>query len=410
MSYLLTYNGKPFYQRIALSGSKSESNRALVIRHLCGENFHIDNLSNADDTSVLENCLATISNETIFDIGHAGTAMRFLTALFSVTEGERILKGSERMHQRPIKLLVDALRSIGANISYLEKDGYPPLKIQGKALQGGEISIRGDVSSQYLSALVMIAPYLEKGLTLNITSEFTSKPYLQMTLNMMRYFGAEVEEQEQTIRVKKGNYLAKDYVVESDWSSASYWYEALAFAKNSTLELIGLKHENSMQPDAIVKELYTLFGVHTAAIKSGVQLSKCAVELPQKATIDFSDFPDIAQTLACSFIGFQTQGMFTGLHTLRIKETDRIEALKNELHKLGATIVIAENSMELVSFAPSSSVANITTYNDHRMAMAFAAMVFSLGKIIIHHPDVVSKSYPNFWNDLKLLGVDVVEQ
>jgi 3-phosphoshikimate 1-carboxyvinyltransferase len=410
MSYLLTYNSEPFHQRITLSGSKSESNRALIIRHLCGENFHIENLSNADDTRVLQDILANIHNETSFDVGHAGTAMRFLTALFSVTEGERILKGSERMHQRPIKLLVDALRSIGANISYLEKDGYPPLKIQGKPLQGGEISIRGDVSSQYLSALVMIAPYLENGLTLNIISEFTSKPYLQMTLNMMRYFGAEVEEQEQTIRVKKGNYFAKNYVVESDWSSASYWYGALAFAKNSTLELIGLKHENSMQPDAIVKELYEAFGVKTTPIKGGVQLSKYAVELPQKVTIDFSNFPDIAQTLACSFVGFQTRGVFTGLHTLRIKETDRIEALKNELQKVGATVSSTSDSLSITEFNKATHPAEISTYDDHRMAMAFAIMVFVYGKIIIQNPEVVTKSYPNFWNDLKLLGVDILER
>jgi 3-phosphoshikimate 1-carboxyvinyltransferase len=410
MSYLLTYNGKPFHECITLSGSKSESNRALIIRHLCGKQFQIDNLSNADDTNVLEKCLATIYDETTFDVGHAGTSMRFLTALFSVTEGERILIGSERMHQRPIQLLVDALRSMGAEISYLEKEGYPPLKIQGKRLQGGEISIRGDVSSQYLSALVMIAPYLEKGLTLNITSEFTSKPYLQMTLNMMRYFGVEVEEHERTIRIQQGNYLAKNYVVESDWSSASYWFEALAFTKESTLKLLGLKHENSMQPDAIVEELYTAFGVHTHPVEGGVQLSTSAVALPKNVKIDFSDFPDIAQTMACSFVGFQTPGIFKGLHTLRIKETDRIEALKNELHKLGASIAVSDNSMEFISFSHSSSIAAVNTYDDHRMAMAFAVMVFSLGKITIHHPGVVSKSYPNFWNDLRLLGVDVAEQ
>jgi 3-phosphoshikimate 1-carboxyvinyltransferase len=407
MIYELTYSGNEFDAQLQLAGSKSESNRVLIIRFLSGQSFAIDNLSNADDTSVLDEILNNIHTQQVFNVGHAGTAMRFLTALFAITPGERILQGSERMHQRPIALLVDALRSLGAEIEYLQQDGYPPLRIVGKPLDGGDIDIRGDVSSQYLSAMAMIAPYLSNGLTLHVTSEFSSKPYLLMTLNMMRHFGAMVDDLGDTIRIHPSVYSSRDYVVESDWSSASYWFEALAFTKHSSLKLLGLKHDNSMQPDATVQQIYEWFGVETTPVEGGIQLTKKEQLPPEHATIDFTDFPDIAQTVSCSFLGFQSKAKFTGLHTLRIKETDRIAALKNELEKLGAQVSVTESTLSIDGFTiPQDDVA-IATHNDHRMAMAFSALVFVLGTIRIKDPMVVSKSYPNFWNDLQQLGVQI---
>lgn len=407
MIYRLTYNEKRFNERIVLSGSKSESNRVLIIRFLSKGEFEISNLSDSDDTKVLEKCLSEIHLSNEFDVTHAGTAMRFLTTLFSITKGERILKGSQRMHERPIKLLVDALRELGAEITYLGKDGFPPLKIIGKEIEGGEISIRGDVSSQYLSALCMIAPYLKNGLTLNITSEFTSKPYLIMTLNMMRHFGANVNEVDNKIIIQKRNYSPKNYVVESDWSSASYWFEALAFCKNSSLELVGLKNENSLQPDSIVRELYEIFGVKTDSILNGIKLTSSELNTEDNYRIDFTNFPDIAQTLACSFVGFQKKTKLTGLHTLRIKETDRIDALKIELEKLGVKVKTTNETLELFDFNLTNETSCTNTYNDHRMAMAFAPLVFVLKEIKIKNPEVVSKSYPQFWEHLKQLGVKI---
>ncbi|MFP5470133.1 MAG: 3-phosphoshikimate 1-carboxyvinyltransferase [Bacteroidia bacterium] len=407
MIYRLTYNGQTYNERMVLSGSKSESNRVLIIRFLSQSNFQIENLSNSDDTKVLEEALKNIDSKNEFDVEHAGTAMRFLTALFCITKGERILKGSPRMHERPIKLLVDALKALGAEISYLEKEGFPPLKIKGKNLSGSEISIRGNISSQYLSALAMIAPYLKNGLTLIITSEFTSKPYLLMTLNMMRHFGINVEESGNKIIIKNGNYSAKNYSVESDWSSASYWFEAMSFCSGSSLELIGLKNENSLQPDSIVKELYTLFGVNAKPIKNGIKLTSQPLKTDDNWAIDFTNFPDIAQTLACTFVGFQKRALLNGLHTLRIKETDRIEAMKHELEKLGAIITTTDNSLEIIDFKPTDKNHCINTYNDHRMAMSFASLVFILKEINIKNPQVVSKSYPQFWDNLKQLGVKI---
>jgi len=387
--------------RIDLPASKSISNRALILNALSYSPYDVQNISDCDDTRVTMNALD--SNDTTFDIGAAGTAMRFLTAFLAKTVGEWVITGSERMKQRPIKVLVDALNSLGAKIEYVEKEGFPPLRIFGSALTGGEIHLTGGVSSQYISALMMVAPYMQEGLKIVFTGEIISKPYIEMTIQMMQEFGATVEITDNTIYIAPQEYQPIEYYVESDWSAASYWYEILSLAGKGEVYLNGLL-PNSYQGDSKVAELFEQLGIHTAYLSEGVLLTTSDY-ITHRMEYDFTDQPDLAQTfvVTCCLKGIPFH--FTGLQSLKIKETDRIAALKKELNKLG--YVLNEPGEGMLSWEdercePAHKI-NIATYEDHRMAMAFAPVAL-ICPITIEHPEVVSKSYPSFWKDLEKIN------
>ena len=426
--------------KVSLPSSKSISNRALLLNTLSGAPMgYISNLSDCDDTTVMMEALFLLDAERregrigelvpTINIKAAGTAMRFLTAYLAATPsvGTRVITGTERMRQRPIGLLVDALRTLGADIEYVEQEGFPPLRITGKQLKGGQVTLPGDVSSQYISALLMIAPLLEEGLTLTLRGTIISRPYIHMTMQMMREHGAEVAwKGPRTLVVKGGEgYKPTPYFIESDWSAASYWYEIelLSDNRNETLELRGLFPDN-LQGDSAVKDIFQQLSVqtfilstqagepHTMLIRRG--------RMPKQFSWDFTKTPDLAQTLVvtCALKGIAFH--FTGLQSLRIKETDRIAALQTELRKLGVQVeVVGDDEIrwagpqqqpqgEVPYLQPVAGTA-IDTYNDHRMAMAFAPAAMVLGSICINDPDVVSKSYPQFWQDLQEAGFGIVE-
>jgi 3-phosphoshikimate 1-carboxyvinyltransferase len=429
MSITLSHPTRSLKGEIHLTSSKSESNRALIIKALCDESFKIDNLSVSNDTKVLRELLnmslqqendsadkeqAKISDKVTdnyqqtWSVGMAGTAMRFLTAYLSIQNQEVVLTGAQRMKERPIKVLVDVLRQLGAEISYQEKEGYPPLKIKGKKLVGGKVVIDGSVSSQYISALLMIAPKLENGLTIEFQGEIISKPYINMTIEMMCCFGAEVQWEGNSIVVKEGNYKANNFKVEADWSAASYWYSMVALAKEADVTLYGLK-KGSLQGDSAVQEIYKSLGVETEFVNGGIRLTKVTGYRIQdtELKINFVDFPDIAQTVAVTCAALNIKAKLTGLQTLRIKETDRIVALQTELTKLCFSVEVDGDDV-LINFIksiPSKFNQSVKTYDDHRMAMAFAPLSL-LGEITIDDKSIVAKSYPNFWKDLE--AVDFV--
>ncbi len=402
---------------IQLPSSKSISNRVLIINALSGNSELPLNVSDCDDTNVMIQWLA--SKPHTVDIGAAGTAMRFSTALLAVSEGEHVITGSPRMKQRPVAVLVDALRSIGADISYMENEGFPPLRIQGNpALRGGEITLRGDVSSQYISALLMIGPYLQNGLKLNLTGDIISQAYIDMTIDLMTEFGADVEwADDSSIIVKPGRYDKQRYVVEADWSASSYWYEIIALSDECTSVFLPNLSPYSLQGDSAVADIFELLGVNTDFLideedNSCVRLSKTG-NVVKTFEYDFSNQPDLAQTLAVTCCMMDIPFHLTGLSTLRIKETDRLNALKAELAKLGFDIQVLNDSELLwdgkrrkLSDEQLHAIA-IDTYDDHRMAMAFAPAALKSGAIIINHPEVVSKSYPNFWNDMQSAGFSI---
>lgn len=383
--------------RIDLPASKSISNRALILDALSYSPYEIENLSDCDDTNVMIKALD--SNDTTFDIGAAGTSMRFLTAFLSKTMGEWIITGSERMKQRPIKLLVEALNYLGARIEYIEKQGFPPLRIFGSALTGGEIHLQGNVSSQYISALMMVAPTMQHGLKIVLEGKIISKPYIKMTMEMMREYGVEVDFTDDTIIIEPQDYQPIQHKVESDWSAASYWYEILSIVGKGGIYLNGL-NPNSYQGDSKVAELFNKLGVSTTYMSEGVLLT------PNENTTtfmeyDFTDQPDLAQTFAVTCCLKGIPFTFSGLESLKIKETNRIEALINELRKLG--YLLFEPAEGMLAWdnerCEVSEPVSISTYDDHRMAMAFAPVGLTR-PIIIKNPEVVSKSYPNFWEDL----------
>ena len=387
--------------RIDLPASKSISNRALILNALSYSPYDIQNLSDCDDTRVTLEALD--SNDTTFDIGAAGTAMRFLTAFLAKTVGEWIITGSERMKHRPVRILVEALNSLGAKIEYIEKEGFPPLKIFGCALTGGEIHLNGSVSSQYISALMMIAPFMQKGLKITLDGKIISRPYIEMTIQMMQEFGAEIELTENTIHIEPQDYTPVEYLVESDWTAASYWYEMLSLVGQGNIFLNGL-FQDSYQGDSKVAELFEQLGIHTTYMSEGILLTSTKINAVS-LEFDFTDQPDLAQTLAvtCCFKGIPF--IFTGLHSLKIKETDRIAALINELSKLGFMLTEAGEGKLVWDGEYCEPVENIIiqTYDDHRMAMAFTpAAIFH--PISIEHPEVVSKSYPNFWKDIEKIN------
>lgn len=394
---------------VVLPSSKSISNRALVINALAGNEKLPENVSDCDDTKVMIKWLG--NRPDTVDIGPAGTAMRFSSALLAVTEGTHVITGSERMKNRPIGILVDALRTLGAQVEYVEKEGYPPLKITGNPdLEGGELSLPGNVSSQYISALLMIGPALKKGLKLTLTDNIVSRPYINLTLRLINDFGGDARWlDDSTIIVERQKYVTRDYFVESDWSGASYWYEIVALSDNADIYLPGL-FKKSYQGDSKVAEIFEQLGVKTEFVgdanddmcRDGVRLTKTG-NVCEQMTYDFVNQPDLAQTfvVTCCMLGVPFH--FYGLQSLKIKETDRIEALKTELRKLGYVIKDANDS-ELMwdgeRIEPEADAA-IDTYEDHRMAMAFAPCAIKLGSIKINNPQVVSKSYPDYWHDLE---------
>jgi 3-phosphoshikimate 1-carboxyvinyltransferase len=411
MTYILQ-PPKRLDARIELPASKSISNRALIINALAGNEVRPKNLSDCDDTEVIVEALNSMPD--VIDIKAAGTAMRFLTAYLAITEGEHIITGTERMKQRPIAVLVDALRYLGAKIEYVEKEGYPPLRIKGQPLDGGSIEVAGDISSQYISALLMIAPRLKHGLKLKLTGEIASRPYIDLTLWMMGVFGAEAEWTDiDTISVKAVPYRCKGYTIESDWSAASYWYEMIALSgdRDASVRLTGLK-DDSKQGDSVVRYIFSLMGVKTTFMneKNEVRLSRHRTKLP-RLEYDFYNSPDLAQTfvVACSLMNIPFH--FRGLASLKIKETDRIEALKTEMRKLGIVIDdIDGNQLVWDGARCEPTLEPIDTYNDHRMALAFAPAAFVFPGLKIRHPEVVSKSYPRFWDDIRKTGFIINEE
>ena len=411
MSICLQHPSAILSSSITLPSSKSISNRVLMIHQILQQQFVISGLSTAMDTQILKQILE--QNTHTVDVGHAGTTMRFLTAYFAATEGKNVvLSGSERMHQRPIKILVEALKSLGAGIQYLNNEGFPPLQIKGKKLNGGAINLDGSVSSQYISALLLIAPMLNTELTITFTTPIVSKPYILMTINIMHYFGVKVTWlSENKLVVKQENYVAKDFSVEADWSAASYWYSMVALSKKATLTLKGL-NKTSLQGDHAVVALYAELGVNTRFVDGGVELTKSNSSIAWKIkTVDFTLFPDLAQTYAVTCAALNLPVRITGLSTLRIKETDRITALQQELNALGFNVSLEHNDL-IIHPQKEISIQQhpIATYNDHRMAMAFAPLALITDKLIIENQEVVEKSYPHFWKDLKDVGFVIKAQ
>lgn len=394
---------------IQLPASKSISNRALIIHALSKGGDVLSNLSDCDDTRVMIKAL-TEGNEVI-DILAAGTAMRFLTAYLSATSGTHTITGTQRMQQRPIQLLVNALRDLGARIEYTGTEGYPPLRISGTTLSGPEITLKGNVSSQYISALLMIGPVLKNGLHLHLTGEIISRPYIHLTLQLMKDFGASAEwVSDHSISVKPQPYHSVPFTVESDWSAASYWYQIVALSSEAEIELTGLFH-NSYQGDSRGAEVFAHLGVETVFTEQGVRLRKRGVQV-QRLDEDFIDIPDLAQTFVVTCALLDIPFRFTGLQSLKIKETDRIAALKAELAKLGY-LLRDENDSILIwdgERCEPQEVPVIKTYEDHRMAMAFAPAAICCPEISIAEPQVVSKSYPRYWEDLRQAGFRIVAE
>lgn len=402
MNYLITAPDR-LHTTVKLPASKSISNRALILNALSYSPYEIQNLSDCDDTEVMIRALN--SDSACFDVRAAGTAMRFLTAFLSKIVGEWVITGTERMKQRPVKLLVDALNSLGARIEYMEKEGYPPLRIFGSALQGGEISLNGGISSQYISALLMIAPLMEKGLHLHLEGALISRPYIDLTLRLMEQYGVTARWTDNIIRVAPQEYKPVRFTVESDWSAASYWYEMMLLSDHAEIELTGL-FKNSFQGDAQGAELFNRLGINTVFTERGVRLKQngntCA-----KLVYNFVNEPDLAQTFVVACVLTNTPFRFTGLQSLKIKETDRIEALKAEVRKLG--YVLRDTNDSILEWngerCEPEAMPVIETYEDHRMAMAFAPVALTRKEgIRIANPEVVSKSYPGYWNDLEAAG------
>jgi len=391
-------------KHIFISGSKSQSNRLLILQALYG-NIYIENLSDADDVLLMKKALE--SDQNLIDIHHSGTAMRFLTAYFSIQKNKEItLTGSSRMKERPIGILVDVLRKLGADIQYLERENYPPLKIKGKNLTPKAISISANVSSQYISAIIMIAPKFKNQLEIILEQYITSKPYIQMSLELLKKIGVQASFTKNTIKINP--FIPKNqpinFVVESDWSSASYFYSIIALSKIGTEITLSSFQQNSLQADSVLVEIYQFFGVSTFFSKEkSIILRKIQNPKSNFLKLNLSNSPDIAQTIAVTCFGLGISCQLDGLHTLRIKETDRLQALKNEIEKLGGKIKITEDSLYLEAVKQIITSKTIETYQDHRMAMSFAVLALKTN-ISIENPEIVSKSYPNFWNDLKSIG------
>ncbi|WP_396145185.1 3-phosphoshikimate 1-carboxyvinyltransferase [Flavobacterium sp.] len=414
MNLLLNSQFTIHNSQLKLTGSKSETNRLLLLQALY-PNISLENTSNSDDSDVMNKALNsqfTTHNSKLIDVHHAGTAMRFLTAFFATQEGkEVVLTGSSRMKERPIKILVEALKQLGAEITYEENEGFPPIKIQGKKLTKSKVSLPANVSSQYISALLLIAPKLENRLELTLEGEITSIPYIKMTLALLNEIDVETSFIENVISVKPTTYNLQPttLIIESDWSSASYWYSIVALSEIGTQIILSSYKQNSLQGDSALVEIYKNFGVETIFNNdNSITISKD--KNPKLAIFNsqLNNSPDIAQTIAVTCFGLGIGCNLTGLHTLKIKETDRLEALKTELSKLGANISVTDDSLTIQQSNTLNSNIAIATYQDHRMAMAFAPLALKTS-LIIQDAEVVSKSYPTFWEDLKSIGFQLEE-
>ncbi|RXR35599.1 3-phosphoshikimate 1-carboxyvinyltransferase [Flavobacterium piscinae] len=397
---------------IRITGSKSETNRLLLLQAL-HPNLVLENTSNSDDSVLMLKAIQkpTTDNRqqtTVIDIHHAGTAMRFLTAYFAIQVGkEVILTGSSRMKERPIKILVEALQQLGAEISYEENEGFPPIRIKGKKITQNKVALPANVSSQYISALLLIAPKLEKGLELTLEGEITSIPYIKMTLALLNEIGVETSFIQNQITVKPLHTINSQLLtIESDWSSASYWYSIIALSPIGTQITLSSYKQNSLQGDASLVEIYKSFGVETFFKGNSIVLHKINNLKPDTLNLKLNNSPDIAQTIAVTCFGLGLGCNLTGLHTLKIKETDRLEALKTELTKLGAKVLVTNDSLILENSISINENIAISTYQDHRMAMAFAPLAIKTS-IIIEEAEVVSKSYPTFWEDLEKFGFQI---
>jgi 3-phosphoshikimate 1-carboxyvinyltransferase len=390
---------------LKVTGSKSESNRALILQALY-PSISIENLSNSDDTKVLREALNSTAD--VVDIHHAGTAMRFLTAyLATIPEKEVVLTGSERMQERPIKLLVDALQDLGAEISYLNKEGFPPLKIHGKKLLETSVSVKANISSQYISALMLIGASLPDGIEINLDGPMTSLPYIEMTLELLQYIGIGATMEAQKIMVQPAKTIEEKVLhIESDWSSASYFYSLAALSRGARIKLSNYRRA-SLQGDAKIAEIYEHFGVTTAYEENSIIIEKKQGKKDQRLILDLQNTPDLAQTIAVTCLGLGIDCELNGLHTLKIKETDRLLALQKEMLKFGAEVFVTEDNLKLVNKGSLNGQVSVDTYNDHRMAMAFAPLSLKI-PLHINNAEVVSKSYPEFWDHLKKLQFEVV--
>jgi 3-phosphoshikimate 1-carboxyvinyltransferase len=406
MNLLLQTSHSNLQVDIAVTGSKSETNRLLLLQALF-PNITLANTSNSDDSEVMQKALK--GDEEIVDIHHAGTAMRFLTAYFAVNDGrEVVLTGSQRMTERPIKVLVEALGQLGAKITYEKEVGYPPIRIKGQKITASKVTIAANVSSQYISALLLVAPKLENGIELTLDGEITSIPYIKMTLALLNDLDIKTSFEGNVIKVyPKQEVVAKEMVVESDWSSASYFFSLVALADTASITLSSYK-ENSLQGDSALVEIYKQMGVETHFEGNKMTLVKMPDFKLETLTLELNNTPDIAQTIVVTCLGLGIGCHLTGLHTLKIKETDRLEALRIELTKLGANISVTDHSLTLVATTNINHNVKIATYNDHRMAMAFAPLALKV-PIIIENAEVVSKSYPDFWEDMEKLDFFVSE-
>lgn len=405
-NYTIRFSSPPKDISIKLNASKSESNRLIIIKALSEEKIEIKNLSNANDTLLLNNLIKNNLSSN-WDAEDAGTSMRFLTSYLSLKKDNIVLTGTDRMKKRPIKILVDALNKIGATILYQGEQGYPPINIKNKIFQkNSKVEIRGDVSSQYISSLLLIAPKLKDGIEINITKPFYSKPYVKMTLRLMEFFGVKYKFDNYQINIKNQDYKGGSYSVESDWSAASYWYSILSINKNiQKIKLLGLKN-NSLQGDQIISKIMSLIGINTTYNKNGIEISKKNT-LCDYIELDFKDCPDLVQTVLVVAAYHKIKLKIYGVESLKIKETDRLKAMKNELNKIGVRFYEKGDSWILErrenKFPTSVS---IDTYKDHRMAMAFAPLASELN-ISIDDPKVVNKSYPMFWDDMKKAGYSI---
>jgi len=407
MILLKSNDEKKCVGEIKITGSKSETNRLLILKELF-KKISLSNISNSDDSNVMRKALN--SNESIIDIGHAGTAMRFLTSFYAISDGrEIVLTGSDRMKERPIKILVDALNELGANIKYTGNKGYPPLKIKGKNISGGEIILPSNISSQYLTSLLLIGPRLKNGLKIKLSGQITSYPYVKLTLEFLKRIGVDLEVKPDSIFVKNIiDIKEKNIKIESDWSSASYFFSAVALSKFSDLKL-SFFSTDSMQGDSELVKLYKKLGVVSKIKNGNLLLSKNSkFQKPNFINLNLNDTPDLAQTIAVTCLGLKINCELNGLHTLKIKETDRLVALKNEISKFGASVKITHDSLHLIIKKNLKNDVEIDTYNDHRMAMAFAPLALK-NNIKIKNEKVVTKSYPDFWEDLQSIGFQVIK-
>lgn len=408
MKYRITKTDKNIKGNINLPGSKSITARVMIIKALCEEDFNISNYSQCEDSLTLFELIN--ASETTLDCKDGGTTLRFLTAFLAIHEGNVLLTGSERMQQRPIGPLVDALRQLGAEIEYKGKEGFPPLFIKGKMLQGNKIEVDASMSSQFVSALLLIAPKLPQGLIIKMNGDIASKPYIELTLQVMRHFGITHEWTQSVISIPPQKYDAKDYKVESDWSAASYYYAMAALANEVDLKIYGL-NKLSFQADSASVKIFEKFGVQTHYIDNGIRITKQENTAIKNLEYDFKGCPDLAQTILFTCAALNIPAQVSGLSNLKIKETDRVNALKQELSKLGV-------SMREIGFNWNLSVnlnlqllhdLDFETHNDHRMAMSVTPLALHYKTININNPEVVKKSYPQFWDDIKLLGFSVEE-